>query len=184
MLDHVLMKVASSPPLLVGYSLGGYAAMTYASAHPERTRGLLLTGCTLDFETWKRWPYEISVRLSQPIPDSVLDWLMNLSLHVTLPRRWAQLVAAIPFNRDVFTRTSAYARQHSRISDKLAGYRKPVLFVNGEFDLIFRIDERRFLSHVPQARLRILRGTDHTAPMRRVEEFTTIVREFAGKVFA
>ena len=180
--EHVLMNVATSPPLIVGYSLGGYVAMQYASVHPERTRGLLLTGCTLDFESWKSWPYEISARLSQTIPDSLLDWMMNISLQLTLPRTWAKLVSGIPFNRDVFSRTSTLAHQESRFSEKLAGYRKPVLFVNGEYDLIFRVDERRFLNRVPQARLRILRGVDHTAPMRRVEEFTTIVREFAGRV--
>lgn len=182
-LEHVLEHVASPRPLMVGYSLGGYVTMQFAATHPERTSGLLLAGCTLDFESWKRWPYDISVRLSQPLPDAVLDWLMNLSLRVSLPRRWAQLVSPIPFNRDVFPRTNALARQEVRFSEKLSGYRKAVLFVNGEYDLVFRMDERRFLKRVPQARLRVLRGVDHTAPMRRVEEFTSIVREFAGKVF-
>lgn len=179
---EVLATVSPSPPLIVGYSLGGYVAMQYAALHPERTRALLLSGCTLDFESWKSWPYEVTARLSQTIPESVLDWLMNVSLRLTLPRNWARLVSGIPFNRDVFMRTSALAHA-SKFSEKLKDYRKPVLFVNGEYDLIFRADERRFLNRVPQARLRILRGVDHTAPMRNVEEFTAIVREFATKVF-
>jgi len=171
-------------PLIVGYSLGGYVTMNYAAEYPDRTRGLLLAGCTLDFESWKRWPYELSVRLSQAIPETLLSRLLDVSLHLTLPKALADVVSPIPFNRDVFSRTNALARSHTRFSEKLAGYRHPVLFVNGEFDLVFRLDERRFLKRLPQARLRVLRGTDHTGPLRRVEEFTSTVRLFAQKVFA
>ena len=49
-------KVVGSAPLMIGYSLGGFVAMRYASRFPERTRALLLADCTLDFEAWKRWP--------------------------------------------------------------------------------------------------------------------------------
>ena len=182
-LDHVMERVASPKPLVVGYSLGGYVTMQHAAAHPDRTSALLLAGCTLDFESWKHWPYELSVRLSQPIPGDLLDRLMRLSLHLVLPRDWAHLVAGIPFDRDVFARTSELARKEARFSDKLRAYRNPVLFVNGEYDVVFRLDERRFLKRVPQARRRVIRGAAHTAPMRRSAEFTAIVREFAGKVF-
>ena len=177
------MRAVSSPPLVVGYSLGGYVAMEYASRHRERTSALLLAGCTVDLEGWKFWPYQLTARLSQAIPERILSTMMEASLRMTLPRAWADIVSAIPFNRDVFARTSAFGREYTRFSDKIAGYRKPVLIVNGEYDLVFRMDERRFLRRLPQARLRILRGVEHTAPMRRVEEFTSIVRSFAQRVF-
>ena len=70
------------------------------------------------------------------------------------------------------------------LSDAIASYRKPVLIVNGEYDVAFRADERRYLHRLPQARLRLMRGVDHAAPMRRVAEFCTIVDEFAQQVFA
>lgn len=181
--DHVLNEVCSGAPLFVGYSLGGYAAMEYGSARPERVRALLLAGCTLDFETWKRWPYELSVRLSAMLPALVFERLIWWSLHATMPRVWADLVVSIPFNRAVLQQTSAITRESTSFSTKLARYQKPVLFVNGEFDVVFRLDERRFLQRLPQARLRIVRRVDHTMPMRRAQEFIGIVREFAERVF-
>jgi pimeloyl-ACP methyl ester carboxylesterase len=171
------------PPVVVGYSLGGYVAIEYASRYPERTRGLLLAGCTLDFESWKRWPYEASARLSEMMPAPWLERFLWLSLHITLPSRWASIVASIPFNRDVISRTYALTGE-GRFSERLAYYRRPVLFVNGEYDLIFRLDERRFLARLPQARLRIMRRVDHTAPIRHPEEFAGIIDEFAERVFA
>lgn len=180
--DEVYTKVCQSPPLVVGYSLGGYSTMEYAERNPTRSRALLLAGCTLDFESWKYWPYEMSARFTQMLPAALFERFMWLSLHVTLPREWADLIATIPFDRNVLDSTSSIARESSRFSGKLAQYREPVLFVNGEYDFIFRADERRFLHRIPQARLRILPRVDHTAPFRRAAEFIAITREFAERV--
>jgi 3-oxoadipate enol-lactonase len=184
LLDEVIDTAIGGAPVVVGYSLGGFVAMRYASRFPERTRGLLLAGCTLDFEAWKWWPYGVSVRLTQLLPDAWAEALLHLSLYLTLSRRWLDVVEAIPFDRDVFSRTTAIVRSKRRAIDDIASYAKPVVIVNGEYDFVFRLDERRFLHRLPQARLRIVRGTGHTAPLQRVEEFTAIVEEFAGRVFA
>jgi pimeloyl-ACP methyl ester carboxylesterase len=173
-----------SAPLTIGYSLGGFVAMRYASRFPERTRALLLAGCTLDFEAWKLWPYGAGVRLTQNLPSAWAEALMHFFLALTLPRGWLGVIEGIPFDRDVFAKTDAIARSQRRASDEVASYSKPVLFVNGEYDVFFRLDERRFLHRLPQARLRILPGTAHTAPLQRVEEFAALVDEFARKVFA
>ena len=183
LLDNIIEQRCSSPPLIVGYSLGGYVAIDYASHRPERTRALVLSGCTVDFEGWRTWPYEISARLSELIPLQWYDLVTGHLLHLMLPKAWADLVVQIPFNRSVFVRSSDMARK-VRFSQRLGRYRKPVLILNGEFDLIFRIDERRFLRRVPQARLRIVPSVDHTLPMRRVAEFTAIVKDFADHVFS
>jgi pimeloyl-ACP methyl ester carboxylesterase len=182
MLDDALAGL-SAPPLIVGYSLGGFVAMRYAAQFPKRTQALLLSDCTLDFEQWKWWPYGMGVRLTQALPDAMLGLLLHTTLYLTLPKKWVDIVEKIPFDRDVMARTSEIAASATRLSDGIATYRKPVLFVNGEFDFAFRIDERRFLHRLPQARLRIMHGTDHTAPLRKIAEFTAIVGEFAEQVF-
>jgi pimeloyl-ACP methyl ester carboxylesterase len=183
LIDHVVDEIVTAPPLIVGYSLGGYVAMRFASHSPDRTAGLLLAGCTLDFEGWKWWPYGLSVKFTEMLPRPWYDAFVHASLALTLPRQWVDVVEAIPFDRDVFTQTSAIVREQRHALDGLAGYSKPVLIVNGEYDFAFRSDERRFLHRLPQARLRIIHGVDHTGPLRRVEEFTGIVDEFAKKVF-
>jgi pimeloyl-ACP methyl ester carboxylesterase len=182
LMETATASVCASPPVVVGYSLGGYVAIDYASRRPERTRGLLLSGCTIDFESWKRWPYEAGARFTQLVPGLWLDKLFDLTLHLTLPPAWATLVSRIPFDPSVIASTSSLAHTSSRFSEKLARYKRPVLVVNGEYDVVFRLDERRFLTRIPHARLRVVRRADHIAPMRYVEEFTSIVRDFAGDV--
>ncbi len=182
-LNEVCTQICGEPPLLAGYSLGGYSSMEFAERHPAGSRALMLTGCTLDFESWKYLPYELSARFTQMLPGPIFERFMWLSLHMTLPREWADLVATIPFDRAVLDSTTNIARMSSRFSAKLAKYREPVLFVNGERDFIFRSDERRFLHRVPQARLKIIPNVDHAAPLRKAADFIGIVREFAGRVF-
>jgi len=182
LLDDTLATLPA-PPLVVGYSLGGFVAMRYAGAFPERTAGLLLADCTLDFDQWKIWPFDAGVGFMQFLPQPMLAAFLHATLYMTLPRNYAAIVERIPFDRDVLSRTNAIAREISKHSEGMAAYKKPVLIVNGELDVAFRADERRFLHRMPQARLRIMRGLDHAAPMRRVDEFSTIVEEFAGRVF-
>jgi pimeloyl-ACP methyl ester carboxylesterase len=184
LMDEATSSVCASPPLIVGYSLGGYVAIDFASRRPERTRGLLLAGCTIDFESWKRWPYEAGARFTQLVPGPWLDKLFDLTLYLTLPPAWARLVSGIPFDPRVIPSTYAIAISNSRFSEKLTRYKRPVLIVNGEYDVVFRLDERRFLTRIPHAQLRVMRHADHTAPMRRFGEFTSIIREFADDVFA
>lgn len=158
--------------------------MEYSARYPEHTAGLLLAGCAMDYEGWRRYPYEMSARLSEMVPRQWLDAFFHVSLRVTLPKAVAQVVEQIPFNRDVFRSTATIARSNKRFSDLLATYRKPVLFVQGEYDVVFRMDEKRFLSMVPQAHLRVIRHTDHTAPLRKVKEFSDIIADFAGRIFS
>ena len=183
LLDRTIEDVCESPPLIVGYSLGGFVTMQYATRRPERTSGLVLAGCTLDFEGWKYWPYEMSARISESMPGPLFDTLLNLGVHATLPPQWASLVERIPFNREVISHTNKIAA-NMRFSELLPAYPKPVLFLNGEHDMVFRLDERRFAEAMPDAELRVIRGVDHTAPMRRAQEFTRIVGDFADRVFA
>jgi pimeloyl-ACP methyl ester carboxylesterase len=144
----------------------------------------VLSGCTLDFAGWKAWPYPAVGYVSERLPDAWLAALVHLGLVATLPRECRATIERIPFNRHVFARTGAIIAASRRALDEIASYREPVLIVNGQYDVVFRLDEKRFLHRLPQARLRVILATDHTGPLRRPGQFASIVGEFAQKVFA
>lgn len=182
-LSAAIAEFAVRSPLIVGYSLGGFVAMRHAARFPEQTAGLLLADCTLDFEGWKSWPYRAGVTLTRMLPGFSQDALIHAALVVTLPRAWRELVESIPFNRDVLAQTSAMTASSRGALAEIASYRKPVLIVNGQYDFAFRADEKEFLRRLPQARLRIMRGVDHTGPLRHSREFASIVEQFARTIF-
>ncbi len=180
-LAYIADNVVSRPPLVVGYSLGGYVAMRYATDMPERTAGLVLAGCTTDIIAYRQLLYDVSVAVSARLPQRFIENLLSVFFRVTLPPRIANVV--IPFRFD--HRTFALSRRTAtgvEYSKRLERYRKPVLIVNGEWDLLFRPDERKY-AEAAGARVIIMRNMDHVAPLRRTAEFAEIVRTFATHVF-
>lgn len=180
-LAYIADNVTKRPPLVVGYSLGGYVAMRYATDLPERTAGLLLTGCCADVVGVRAMIYEAAVAFGAQLTPVGMQRFLAFMFHLTLPDRVARKVIPLPFNKHVFE-SSRSTVLHVRYSERLARYGKPVKIVNGEFDPFFRADEDLYAA-VTGAQVSVIRGSDHAAPLCRPEEFAENVRRFARTVF-
>jgi pimeloyl-ACP methyl ester carboxylesterase len=181
-LAYIADNVTRRPPLVVGYSLGGYVAMRYATDLPERTAGLLLCGCSADVTGFRALLYEAGVAFGSQLSAKGLQEFLAFFFRLTLPKRVADIVIPLRFNKRVFE-TSRKSVLHVKYSDRLTQYPKPLMIVNGEFDPVFRADEDLYAS-VAGARLAVMRGADHAAPLCRPREFAEIVRAFAQTVFS
>lgn len=180
-LAYISDNVVSRPPLFVGYSLGGYVAMRYATDLPDHTSGLILTGSSTNIVGYREALYGAAVRITARIPPRVVQTLLTGFFHLTLPDRVARVIIPFRFNHDVFEQSLRLAGG-IRYSDRLRDYGKPVLLVNGKWDLLFRFDERTYLRSA-RGRLVVIPGTDHVAPLREPLRFTEIVRAFARELF-
>ncbi len=172
---------AAHPPLLVGYSLGGYLAMRFAADCAEQTGGLVLTGCTTDIVGPRKKVYEAAVALTRHLDPVTMQRLLTAFFHLTLPPRIAREIIPYPFNRTVFEASRALVCG-VRYSSTLRAYRKPVLIANGRWDLAFRRDERAYAS-AARAEVTILPGA-HVAPLLHPALFCSIVRALARAAFA
>lgn len=181
LLAYITERVTAQPPLVVGYSLGGYLAMRYATDLPERTAGLILTGCSTDIVGHRQLLYEIGVGITAQFPAAFVQRVLAVFFRLTLPRRIAETIVPFPFNQRVFESSRKLAGG-VRYSEKLAGYGKPVLIVNGEWDILFRPDEQLYAA-ATGSQVVIMERSDHVAPLRRPREFTAHVRRFAEAVF-
>ncbi len=177
------LEACAAPPLVVGYSLGGFVAVRYFSQHLDASRALLLAGATYDFDGWKRLPFRVMAQAMGALPDPLYRSIASLSLRAVVGDEWAREIEGIPFDPRVLDSTSEMAVHGMRQSDLIALYDHPLLVVNGEYDLIFRSDESRYLRNAPHARREIVAGADHSAPLRESARFTAIVRAFADEVF-
>ncbi|HEV3152259.1 MAG TPA: alpha/beta fold hydrolase [Candidatus Baltobacteraceae bacterium] len=175
--DHVTLR----PPVVVGYSLGGYVAMRYATDLPDHTAGLLICGCSADITGIRALLYEAAVAFGAQLSATGLQNVLSFFFRLTLPRRVADTVIPLRFNKRVFE-TSRKTAVGVRYSDRLRRYGKPVAIVNGEFDPIFRADEQIY-ARAGNAEVSIIKGGDHAAPLCRPHEFSEIVRQFARKVY-
>lgn len=180
-LAYIAQNVTRRPPLVIGYSLGGYVAMRYATDQPDRTAGLLITGCSADVVGLRALIYEIAVAITAQFPQEFVQKMLAFFFRVTLPRKIAELIVPFAFNQSVFE-TSRKTVSEIAYSERLCAYGKPMLIVNGEYDILFRPDEQKY-AHAARAKVVIMRNSDHVAPLRRPREFSAIVRRFARGVF-
>jgi pimeloyl-ACP methyl ester carboxylesterase len=180
-LAYITDTVTKQPPLVIGYSLGGYVAMRYALDLSDHTSGLILTGATTDIVGYRRALYGAAVHITARIPAAAVQQMLALFFRMTLPRRVADVIVPFKFNHDVFEQSLRLAGG-MRYSDLLKHYHKPVLLVNGKWDLLFRRDERRY-ARAANARLVVMPRSDHVAPLRDPAQFCAIVRAFAREVF-
>ena len=180
-LAYIADNVVSRPPLIVGYSLGGYVAMRYAADMPEHTSGLLLTGSSTNIVGYRRLLYAAAVGATAHIPDAFVQRILTALFQLTLPRHVARVVIPFRFNHNVFQQSLRIAGG-ACYTDALRRYAKPVLIVNGKWDMLFRWDEREYV-RAANARLVVMPRADHVAPLRQPAAFSAIVREFARSIF-
>jgi pimeloyl-ACP methyl ester carboxylesterase len=176
-LARVIDIAAGGRAVVVGLSLGGYVAMELAASHPERVRGLVLSGATQEPVGLRAMPYR------------TLAWVMGHTERGTFSRvnAWffrrrypsavADAVVAGGFHAPGGAE-ALHALIGERFEPRLAAYRGPVLILNGELDPLFRLGAGGFARVAADARRVRLRGATHLANLDRPEAFSLAVRRF------
>lgn len=169
------------PALVVGHSLGGYAALEFARLRPHRLRGLVLAGASASTRGLSALPYRWIAGLVPLVPaDRLTRWNDRLLRRLysrdvveatirsgyafhTLPAAWGEVLG----------RFDASAMRHVKA---------PVLILNGEKDTVFRAGEADFARAHPNARVELIPRARHLANFDDPEAFTDAVRRFAREL--
>ncbi|MEV6682101.1 alpha/beta hydrolase [Streptomyces erythrochromogenes] len=166
------------PAVVVGHSLGGYAALEFARRRPELLRGLVLAGASVS--TTGAWtiPYRWVAGLLPRVPAARLTrWNDRLLRRLYPP----QVVGAtIRAGYAFHTLPAAWGEVLGRFeADATRHVDAPVLILNGEKDTVFRSGEREFARAHPHARIELVPRAGHLANFDDPEAFTDAVRRFA-----
>ncbi|MDM8086303.1 alpha/beta fold hydrolase [Cellulomonas cellasea] len=144
-----------TPPLLVGLSLGGYASLAYAASHQRKLAGAVLAGCSAEIRGKPIGAYRrVTNHMSRAFGLGGDDW------HVV---------------SDMLGALKGYSSlAHLRL------LRLPVWLVNGIRDPL-RIDERRYLSVLPSARLTVVPGAGHDVNSHAPTAFNRVLLDAAHR---
>lgn len=167
--------------MLVGLSLGGYYAIAYAGAHPERVAGLVAADCSTVPGGPGLAAYRGLARGIRLLPDRGL-WLHTTMVRALVPRQGALDVLAGGVALDVMD-AGLRATATLRPLASLAAYPGPVWLVNGALDQ-FRLNERRFLAACRRGRLVIVPGATHLVSLAQPQRFTAVLRRVAAELSA
>ena len=162
-LEAVMQDGPQDPAIIVGNSLGAWAAMLYAREHPDRVARLVLVnggalvGDRPDLNLMPKTREEAAALMTQlrdaqaqPIPGYVLDDVVRLAQTGPLAR---------------LAETAGEMGQYV-LDGKLGEIKAPVDLIWGESDKLFSIAyARRMLGQLPAARLTTIPGCGHV-PMQ------------------
>ncbi|GAA2745416.1 alpha/beta hydrolase [Terrabacter aerolatus] len=178
--DAVAAVPSGSPVVVVGHSLGGYAAMAYAAARPATLGGLVLAGSSAVPTGPGAAVYRGVAVLTDRIGPARMTRVNDRVLHRLYPAGRIDPVIAGGY---YFAPTAAAWREvmaHCRPS-MLEQVRCPVLLLNGRFDQL-RIGARAYLRVCPSAREQIVPGAGHLSNLDRPEAFAAALLRFAHLV--
>lgn len=180
-LETVLDQLELERVLLVGCSMGGGTALSYALAHPERVHGLVLLCPGVPGFPWPEEP-ELDARYDVLAEERDVDGLVKLGL-----REWAaagsddavvaQLRAAIPawFDQD------EYLQQEPPVYDRLPEIKVPSVVMVGDKDRpILAAVAGGTSARIPGCEFVWMPGVDHFPSLREPQLVTETILRLAG----
>ncbi|GAA1574952.1 MULTISPECIES: alpha/beta fold hydrolase [Kribbella] len=180
-LETVLDQLELERVLLVGCSMGGGTALSYALAHPERVHGLVLLCPGVPGFPWPEEP-ELDARYDVLAEERDVDGLVKLGL-----REWAaagsddavvaQLRAAIPawFDQD------EYLQQEPPVYDRLQDIKVPSVVMVGDKDRpILAAVAGGTSARIPGCEFVWMPGVDHFPSLREPQLVTETILRLAG----
>ncbi|MFG0275741.1 MAG: alpha/beta fold hydrolase [Phycisphaerales bacterium] len=175
-----------APAVLGGLSMGGIIAMHLAARRPERVRALMVFDAQPGAEdpaAQRAWDdLERRARLvgSRSVADAFAGVVCSPSVDRALRDAWVDRLRAAP---DEHTRANIRAlRERPDAWPLLESIRIPTLLVYGADDVLTPPDiARRMAERMPDARVRIIPGAGHLAPIERPEATSAAVEAFLAE---
>jgi pimeloyl-ACP methyl ester carboxylesterase len=184
------LGVARAP--VVGHSMGGTIATALASAHPERVSGLAVIG-TPAKEGESELPLQARIGyvpvIGQAIMRVVPDSMVRNGLRTAFAPDFPLPDYALPdFRAMTYTSYDAASEEshgysaREPLTDRLAEFKAPVMFVLGAEEQIVDQAALESWGELPGARTERIAGVGHSPQIEAPEETASLLRDFADGV--
>jgi pimeloyl-ACP methyl ester carboxylesterase len=180
-LGEIIRQEARGRALVAGLSLGGYVAMELARRSPELVAGLILSGCSFNFDGILGHYLKLASWLMRR------GWL-KLSKEQSETRVKRMFSPTLMDVAEEQLRAGVYPEALGPSYAEMAGkdframfaqFPGPSLILNGERDSPSRRGEPKFISVARQGRVQIIPNAGHACNLDQPEKYNLAVREFA-----
>jgi 2-succinyl-6-hydroxy-2,4-cyclohexadiene-1-carboxylate synthase len=189
----VFDELALERPHLLGYSMGGRAALSLVARHPELARSALLIGANAGLSD--ATARDARIRDDEALAARILDGGLEAFVDDWMAKPLFASQARL--GRDALARARAQ-RMHNRplgLANSLrgmgtgamppldlVGIKVPLCFVVGAEDEKFTVLARRYCDRLPGARLEVVPRAGHAAHLENPEVFGKVARAFFAQV--
>jgi non-heme chloroperoxidase len=180
------LKIDSA--VIVGHSMGSFAAQRFAAENPERLKGLVLIGsfstCSNN-EGVKEFVENVIKPLTDPVPVEVAAMFQSETYAKELPRWFEDMVVSESLKAPARVwKEACITMIDTDHSSLLRRIKQNTLLLWGDHDSFFPADEQeRLLMLVPAARLEIYQGVGHAPhwedPERAGANIVSYIEEIA-----
>jgi pimeloyl-ACP methyl ester carboxylesterase len=183
-LDEVVEEVAGGRATIVGLSLGGYVATAYAHRHPEKVDALVVSGSSAN-------PVGLLAPLTRGVSaasDAVTKSRFANRGVEWITRQWVKRLDLDDDAEREILKSGFYPKQFGNAVFDLAGtdfrsafasFPGPALVLNGQWDLLNRLGERKHVGAGTNTQLQVIEGAGHVCNLERPGAFVEAVEQFA-----
>lgn len=169
-----------APVVLAGHSLGGYLAMGYAAAHPERLAGLVVIGASAVPRGPGAAAYRAFASLIPRVGPQRMARVVNRVVTRLTDRETAR--AVLDDGESYAATADAWAAVMATGEPQLLSeVGCPVLLLNGRLDHL-RVDAREYAAQCRDARVVVVPRATHLLPLSHPRVVATLLRDFALEV--
>lgn len=200
-LEEIFTHFTKNKFILLGYSMGGRAALTYAVHHPEKLSGLILESTSAGISDEKlrverRQSDEKIIKLiEEKSLEEFIDYWMNQDLFATLKNLSKEKYEQIKNSKVKSLSRIQFGIKSQKIGliNSLKGFGKCVmpplhdklqfikcksLLITGEFDNKFTQINSELANSFPSAKHVVLKNAGHNVHLEKPKEFAQMVNEF------
>jgi 2-succinyl-6-hydroxy-2,4-cyclohexadiene-1-carboxylate synthase len=191
---YVINQFAKEKVILLGYSMGGRAVLSFAINHPDRIKGLILESTSAGIKD----PAEREERIindeelaefieSNSIEDFIDHW-MNLEIFGTQKRFSNELLQKLRkeklYNSFLGLANSLRGFGTGRmpyLGDKLSSLDFPVLLITGALDSKFTRINKELVKKFPSPIHQIIKNAGHSGHLEETDKFAEAVKLFLNQ---
>lgn len=190
--DALRAHLGHEQVVLLGHSYGGFLALRYAIAHPERVRGLVLVSTAAVMAHWDQihesltalgaTPEQLRAFEDDPFADdeevgATLRSLFPLYFHRADPALLEQMGASIRFSAEA-TRAGGRCMDDYDLRAALGSITAPALVIAGQHDFIMPADvtAEPLAEVMPHAQLELFDDSGHFPFIEEHARFIRVVR--------
>lgn len=192
--NGILTALQVEAAAVLGYSLGGRVALSFAVSHPERVSHLLVVSgspglaSTEERATRVASDEALASQIERDGLEAFVDYWENIPLFASQKSLPAGVRAALRHQRlqnNVLGLANSLrglgAGAQPSLWERLPEVTAPTLLLAGELDTKFVNIAQHMAARLPNARLEIVPGAGHAVQMERPELFQALVLNFLGK---